>query len=86
MRTKVRETRLRHVTGAASRLREEVRCGHSRTRRIRAPCHDRTLRLLHRRHCTFGRIGHVAGGDHANTALGQHLLPQLDIGAFQPHD
>jgi transposase len=26
----------------SSRLREEVRCGHSRTRRYRAPCHGRT--------------------------------------------
>jgi len=45
---------LRHVTGAASRLREEVRCGHSRTERLRLtvscphPAAARSLRFLHK--------------------------------------
>src|SRR3990167_273559 len=37
-------------------------------------------------HCTLGRVGHVAGGDHADAAFCEHLLPQFDVGAFQPHD
>src|SRR3990167_3326567 len=37
-------------------------------------------------HCTLGRVGHVAGGDHADAAFCEHLLPEFDVGAFQTHD
>ena len=34
----------------------------------------------------FGRVGHVGGGDDRQARVGEDLLAELDVGAFEPHD
>src|SRR6201747_1616837 len=62
--------------------RDENPAGGPRTVRSRRPS---SFLVLHRLDDLLRRVGKVAGGEDGQAAVGEDLLAELDIGAFQAH-
>jgi hypothetical protein len=83
------DAQLRHVTGVASRLREQLRCRSSRTNGFHPTVSKRQLRIcIHVRHRLLGGSEQFLGfgGGFAARVLGNEFFERFarGIGSFQP--